>query len=307
VTTESTALGPAPGELPWPAQRPTFSFVGVTTGRSSIRTVFPPWAQAPGLGDVPPAGVDLPLHAPRVDERRIVGFLAGDPLGSGALVTTQEIDLCAACGDQFAQIDPLARLVGEVGCLAEPDGALVASAMDAVTAGLALDVITPPGSRAAAAADALVLGAGGSATAISWCPTRPERCPDRSARIVVTDPDRGRLDALRRVHEELGTGVPVETRPVEGAGDDDALLAAPAPGSLVVNATGPGKDAPGSPLTDSARFPAGAVAWDLDHRGELVFLDQARAGGAVVQDGREYVPHGGTRVIAEVFQAGICA
>ncbi len=59
--------------------------------------------------------------------------------------------------------------------------------------------------------------------------------------------------------------------------DNDAVLARLSPGALVINATGLGKDAPGSPLTDAARFPEAAVAWDLNHRGRLVFLDQARA------------------------------
>jgi shikimate 5-dehydrogenase len=305
VTADPTALDPAPGELPRPAERPTLYFIGVTTGRSSIRTVFPRWAQALGLGDVPLVGVDLPVHAPRADYRRIVEFLAADPQSAGALVTTHKLDLYAACTDLFAEIDPLARLMGEVSCLAKPEGALVASAKDPITAGLALDTIAPPGSWAAAPADAFVMGAGGSAIAISWYLTRPERGADRPARIVVTDPDRGRLAALRRVHDELGTDVPVECRPIDGAPDNDALLAGLAPGSLVVNATGLGKDAPGSPLTDAARFPAGAVSWDLNYRGELVFLDQARAAGARVHDGWEYFLHGWTRVIAEVFQVEI--
>jgi shikimate 5-dehydrogenase len=305
VTADPRALDPAPGELPRPAERPTLYFIGVTTGRSSIRTVFPRWAQALGLGDVPLVGVDLPVHAPRADYRRVVEFLAADPLSAGALVTTHKIDLYAACADLFAEIDPLARLMGEVSCLAKPDGALVASAKDPITAGLALETITPPGTWATAPADAFVMGAGGSAIAISWYLTRPERGADRPARIVVTDPDRGRLAALRRVHDELGTDVPVECRPIDSAPDNDAVLAELAPGSLVVNATGLGKDAPGSPLTGAARYPAGAVAWDLNYRGELAFLDQARAAGVRVHDGWEYFLHGWTRVVAEVFRVEI--
>lgn len=288
-------------DLPRPAERPTLYFVGVTTGRSSIRTVFPRWARVLGLGDVPLVGVDLPLHAPRADYRRVVEFLAADPQSAGALVTTHKIDLYAACADLFAEVDALARLMGEVSCLAKPHGALVASAKDPISAGLALDAITPPGTWAATPADAFVMGAGGSAIAISWYLTRPERGADRPRRVVVTDPDRDRLAALRRVHDELGTDVPVECRPVEDPSGNDVVLAGLAPGALVVNATGLGKDAPGSPLTGAARFPDGAVAWDLNYRGDLVFLDQARNAAVRVHDGWEYFLHGWTRVIAEVF------
>jgi len=246
-------------------------------------------------------GVDLPLHAPVADYRRIVEFLAADPLSAGALVTTHKIDLYEACAGLFAEVDPLARLMGEVSCLAKRDGRLVASAKDPISCGLALDTITPPGHFAGGDAEVLLLGAGGSAIAISWYLTRPERGADRPARVVVTDPDPDRLAALQQVHRDAGTDVPVECRQVAGP-TNEVALAALAPGSLVVNATGLGKDAPGSPLGADARFPAGVLAWDLNYRGDLVFLDQARAAGHVrVHDGWEYFLHGWTQVIAEVF------
>jgi len=82
-----------------------------------------------------------------------------------------------------------------------------------------------------------------------------------------------------------------------------------APGSLVVNATGLGKDAPGSPLTAAARFPERAIVWDLNYRGDLVLLDQARAQAheraLQIEDGWTYYLHGWTQVIAEVFHIDI--
>src|SRR5690606_41994251 len=45
-----------------------------------------------------------------------------------------------------------------------------------------------------------------------------------------------------------------------------ALAEAPA-GSLVVNASGLGKDRPGSPLPDDAVLPEGAFAWEFNYRG----------------------------------------
>jgi shikimate 5-dehydrogenase len=78
---------------------------------------------------------------------------------------------------------------------------------------------------------------------------------------------------------------------------------------LVINATGLGKDAPGSPLSDEAVFPERAVVWDLNYRGNLVFLDQARARETArslqIEDGWSYFIYGWTRVIAEVFHVDI--
>ena len=48
------------------------------------------------------------------------------------------------------------------------------------------------------------------------------------------------------------------------------------PGSLIVNATGLGKDMPGSPVPLPARWPQKAVFWDLNYRGDLPMLADAR-------------------------------
>jgi shikimate dehydrogenase len=77
------------------------------------------------------------------------------------------------------------------------------------------------------------------------------------------------------------------------------------PGSVIVNATGMGKDVPGSPVTDRARFPERCVVWELNYRGELDFLRQARrqerARDLTVEDGWLYFLHGWSEAIAEVF------
>jgi shikimate 5-dehydrogenase len=87
------------------------------------------------------------------------------------------------------------------------------------------------------------------------------------------------------------------------------VLASLKPGSLVINATGLGKDTPGSPLTDQAVFPEAAVVWDLNYRGNLDFLDQARreagARNLTIVNGWTYFIHGWTQVIAEVFDVKI--
>jgi shikimate 5-dehydrogenase len=95
----------------------------------------------------------------------------------------------------------------------------------------------------------------------------------------------------------------VEYHVVGGVRDSDALLASMAEGSVIINATGAGKDRPGSPLSDAAVFPEGAIAWDFNYRGDLGFLVQARRQlpAAQVHDGWRYFVFGWTQVIGEVF------
>lgn len=302
MSTESLALV----ELPRPATVPTFYFIGVTTGSSSIRVVFPRWAAELGLGNARLAGIDLPLHAPQDSYRRVVDFIANDPLSLGALVTTHKIDLYEACGGMFDEIDPLARLMGETSCLSKRSGRLICHAKDPISAGLAIEALIATGHWQKPGAEVFLMGAGGSSIAISWYLSRPERGAEPPSRIVISNRSPRRLEMIRAVHAELGTDVPLEYVLTPEPQDNDAILARLAPHSLVVNATGLGKDAPGSPLTDAARFPLSAVAWDLNYRGDLVFLDQARAAGLVqVEDGWVYFLHGWTQVIAEVFDIEI--
>jgi shikimate 5-dehydrogenase len=292
-----------------PAQRPTFYFIGVTTAQSSIMRVFPAWARHLGLGDVQMKGIDFRPHAHADAYREAVAFIKADPLSLGALVTTHKIDLYAACRDLFDEIDLHAQMMGETSCLSKHDGRFVCHAKDPVTSGLALDGLLPPQHFARTGADVFVMGAGGSAIALTWHLMQRARGKDRPARIIVSDRSAARLDEIGRIHRALDCGVPCEYVAAPHPGDNDAVLGGLSPGALVINATGLGKDAPGSPLTDVAAFPHGAIAWDLNYRGDLLFLAQARAQQArkqlQVEDGWTYFIYGWTRVIAEVFHVDV--
>jgi shikimate 5-dehydrogenase len=289
--------------------KPTFWFIGVTTAKSSIMRVFPEWARHLGLGDVEMRGMDFVPHDEPRRYREAVDFLKADPLSRGTLVTTHKLDLFAACHDLFDEIDPHARLMAETSCLSKRGGRLICHAKDPISSGLALDGFLPPGHFARAGAEVFSMGAGGSTIAITWHLAQAARGADRPSRMVVSNRSQARLDHLREIHERIGTALPIDYVLAPSPEDNDRVLAGLRPGSLVVNATGLGKDAPGSPLTDAAVFPEGGIAWELNYRGDLVFLDQARrqaqARGLQVEDGWTYFIHGWTQVIAEVFDVAI--
>jgi len=292
-----------------PAEKATFWFIGVTTGQSSIMRVFPEWARHLGLGDVDMRGIDLVPHDRPERYREVVSFLKSDPLSRGALVTTHKLDLFAAARDLFDEIDPHAALMEETSCLSKRDGRFLCHAKDPISSGLAIDGFVPKGHFARTKAEVFSMGAGGSTIALTWHLTQAARGSDRPSRILVSNRSQARLDHLAAIHRSLGHGIPVECILAPHPGDNDAVMAGLSPGALVINATGLGKDAPGSPVTDAARFPEGAIAWDLNYRGDLVFLDQARAQAPLrqlqIEDGWTYFIHGWTQVIAQVFHADI--
>jgi shikimate 5-dehydrogenase len=282
-----------------------FTFVGVTTGKSAIMRIFPAWAEHLGVVDVGISGCDLPLHAPPERYRQVVEVIRDSPVQVGGLVTTHKIDLFTACRDMFDFIDPYAELCGELSSLSKRDGLLRAHAKDPISSGRSLDEFIEPGYWAPGEAEALLFGAGGSNLAITLhlMKGRPEQ--DRPRRIVVVNRSPARLESMRAVHDRLGTDVKVDYVHNADPAENDRMLASMAPGSLVVNGTGMGKDSPGSPVTDHGTFPEGAKVWELNYRGELDFLHQATAQATgrdlFVEDGWRYFVHGWTCVLEEVF------
>jgi shikimate 5-dehydrogenase len=90
---------------------------------------------------------------------------------------------------------------------------------------------------------------------------------------------------------------------------NDEIMESMPEGTVVVNATGMGKDTPGSPVTDAGLFPRNGIAWEINYRGELDFWHQAIAQresrNLYVEDGWLYFLHGWTQVVAEVLHIEI--
>jgi shikimate 5-dehydrogenase len=254
-------------------------------------------------------GHDVPIHAPREIYRDLVERIKGSEHERGALITTHKIDLFEACRDLFDRIDENAQLCGESSCLSKREGLLWARATDPISAGRSLREFLPEDHWRKTSGEVLCLGAGGSAIAITVHLIGLASDSHGPRRIAVVNRSRPRLQSMRAIHARLNPASSIEY--IENADPrvNDELVRNLPPGSLVINATGMGKDTPGSPITDAAVFPAGGLVWELNYRGELPFLGQAlrqRASrGLQVHDGWRYFIHGWAAVIEEVFDVKI--
>lgn len=290
------------------APRLEFHFLGVSTAGSSALRMFPAWMRALNRPDVELVGVDLPLHAREQLYRRAVAEIRENPMVAGGLVTTHKIDLLNAARDLFDELDPYARLCGEVNTIAKEAGRLTGYATDPVAGGVCLDKILGTGYFGRTGGHVLCLGAGGAGTALALTLAAREDS-DRPARIMLADRLASRLAHAKKVLEKQGGATPVDYVESVGAVHNDALMAELPAGSLVINATGMGKDRPGSPISGAALFPEHGIAWELNYRGELVFLQQAReqqpARGLAVYDGWDYFVHGWATVISRVLSIDI--
>jgi shikimate 5-dehydrogenase len=281
-------------------------FIGVSTGGSLIMKVFPAWAEILGLPTNRLVGFDVVPGSPDEVYVDLVQRLRDDPDYRGALVTTHKMAVYRAASQLFDEFDDFALACKEVSSIAKRDGGkrLLGGAKDPITAGLALEQFLPADYFASTGASMVILGAGGSGTALSWY---MQDRPDRPERITVTARRQASLDQLRAIHDARGTSPDAIDYVLAPRPEDvDAILAAQPAGTVVVNATGMGKDIPGSPLSDAVVFPQDGYVWEFNYRGSLEFmhqaLAQAEARNLTVVDGWDYFIHGWSQVVAEVFE-----
>lgn len=273
----------------------------MSTAQSAAVRLFPAWAKEFGVDDVHLVGCDLPVGAEERRFRDVVDRIKRDDRAVGALITTHKIDLFEACRDLFDDVDAYAGLCEETSCLAKRGSRLVAFATDPVSSRRAFDDFH--GSQAAG--DVLCLGGGGSATAITV-----QLIEGRLAsRITVVDRSPDRLARIRAVHQRVGAGASVDYVENGDPITNDRLVGELPASSLVINATGLGKDLPGSPITGRAVFPEDGYAWDVNYRGDLSFLRQARAQSQTrhlhIEDGWRYFIHGWAVVMGHVFDINV--
>ncbi len=284
---------------------PTMYFIGVTTGQSSIMRLFPLWAEIMGLDHAQLIGVDLPLHSDPEQYKQVVAQIKYDPLSLGALITTHKIDLLHATSDILDTLDRYAQLCQEVSCISKRDGQLIGHAKDPIMSSLALQHILEPGYWSRSGGHVFCLGAGGSGTAITVNLLTQPDTGNRPRRVAIVSRNQPALDKLRTIVELLSARIEIDYILNEDPPKNDQLMAELPPGSLVINATGMGKDRPGSPITDEGVFPLHGVAWELNYRGKLDFLHQAKAQQGQrklnVHDGWQYFIIAWIDHIAEVF------
>lgn len=284
---------------------PTFYFIGVTTGKSSIMKVFPLWMKVIGREEVVMEGIDCKIHDEPEAYRQAVAQIKYDPLSLGALVTTHKIDLLTAARDMFDYLDPYAQITDEVSSISKLDGRLEGHAKDPISSGLSLDAIVGKGYFGRTGGDVLSFGAGGSAIATLLHLANKKDKSDRPRRFTFVNRSQGRLDHAKEMVRDLKTDIEIEYIQNTDPLVNDKIMEKFPPYSVIINATGMGKDTPGSPITWEGKFPQHSIAWEFNYRGELDFMHQALAQvesrQVFVEDGWLYFVHGWTQVVAQVL------
>jgi shikimate dehydrogenase len=263
------------------------TFVGVSTSGSSVPRVMPGWSSALGV-DIELDCLDLPIDVDASAYRGLLDRVRADADALGIIVTTHKALLWGACADQFDAVRPASLAVHEVSAIARRDGQLIADASDVLGVGRAVERLLDDDRWRAGERQALILGAGGAGVSLAY--NLADRMPELGARrVVLTDADPGRLVLVREITRGWRHVAAVEVLAATGDINDRLVRESP-PGTLVVNATGMGKDRPGSPI--SVDLPRRSIFWEFNYRGPRPLLQRARAQAAThdiaVADGRDY-------------------
>ncbi|MBS4221742.1 shikimate dehydrogenase [Lederbergia citrea] len=290
------------------ATKPTFYFIGVTTQQSSIMKLFPLWAEELGI-DATIKGIDIEIHADKEVYQKVTKFLKEDELSLGALVTTHKIDIYEAASDYFDYLDSYAESFRELSCISKKNGQFRGFAKDPITSGLSLEAFIPKSYWMDQQGEVFIMGAGGSAIAIAAYLLNPEKGDNIPSKVYVSNRSQPRLDSMKDIINTINPNANIEYILAPKPEDNDEILSKLKEYSLIVNATGLGKDRPGSPLSNNCQFPLNSLVWELNYRGSLLFMDQANEQrnekNLHVEDGWIYFIHGWSQVIAEVFQINL--
>ena len=284
---------------------PTFYFIGVTTTRSSIMKLFPLWMEELKCPEIKIEGIDLEIHDNDEAYRKVVAQIKYDDNSIGALVTTHKMDLYNASKDMFEYFDPYAELLEEISCISKKDGALEGHAKDPISSGLSFDSIIDENYFKKTGSEILIFGAGGSSIATILNLINKNNSTDRPKKIIAVNRSKPRLEHLKNIILKTKTDISFDYFQNDEPSYNDDLMSSLPDYSVVINATGMGKDTPGSPITDKGLFPKNGIAWEFNYRGELDFLHQAKkqekTRNVKVEDGWIYFIHGWTQVVFQVL------
>ena len=280
---------------------PTMLFVGVSTSKSFVQRVFPEWTRIIGH-KARLQGIDLEINSGKTAYQQLADTVKANKKILGALVTSHKANLFEHAAEVFEEIGPNALALREICAIYKIAGKLACEATDPLAVQQVLNRLTPQGYWHKTAANALILGAGGAGVALAY--SLLSKGEDSPSRILITEVNPARVDSARAILSPFDSNRRLQVIQVDGS-FADGLLACQPEGSLIVNATGMGKDRPGSPISAEVQFPRNSIAWEFNYRGDLQFIQIARSQvkqrGVIIEDGWFYFVCGWAYVMSKVF------
>jgi shikimate dehydrogenase len=277
-------------------------FVGVSTAGSAALAAFPAWARSLCV-EADLLGVDLAKDSTGDTYRQLVTDFRHSREVIGAVITGHKARLFETVREQLDAVDDAARGCREISVLYRNGDCVCGTAVEVRSSRAVLSEIAPERHWATTHGELLMLGAGGTAASLISALFHGRGAGSGVPSAVhLIDLVRPRAELLAECLTRVSSGTATRIYSVERA---SLVLSRLPSGSLVVNATGVGKDIAGSPVPLPARWPREGIFWELNYRGELPLLRdairQARARGLAVHDGWKLFVAGWSEALAAIL------
>lgn len=278
---------------------PNFYFLGVTTSQSSVHTYFSRWCKIL-QADAQLVCCDIIVGATSAVYERFVDQLLFRENVVGSLVTTHKAALYEFCANRFSNLTEDSRNLEEIGVAFKERGGWSADAPDVRSTKFVLARLLSSQQWLNGSRQVVIFGSGGAGLALAMALSKLANPPTK---VVLTEANRNRLSTVAKI---LGKSNALSMIELEYSEKNQQLLDRSPQGSLLVNASGLGKDLPGSPVESFEGAPKDAIVWDFNYRGDLQFLDQARSidlsKSPLIEDGWNYFISGWAHTMCRVFK-----
>lgn len=282
-------------------------FIGVTTKKSIVNHIFPEWIKMLG-SDLLLECIDIPMNSAEEDYGFYANKIKTDASILGALVTTHKSSLYKSAKDFFDELAESSVKFGEIGCVYKRNTRMIGEATDVLTIKHAFENIclAHQGSPNTSS-DICILGCGGAGVALAYVLLSNQS--QFTGEVIMTDAKTERVKDAKNSLQQYDTKNRLIIQVVEDMSKNDAVVESLRESSFVVNATGMGKDIPGSPIFTKTLFPKGGCVWEYNYRGELGFyrlaMSQKEGQQLSVFDGFDYFLYGWSTVISRVLNITI--
>lgn len=279
-------------------------FVGVSTEKSIINAIFPKWMEILGC-NVQLQGVNIPINASPHIYRECAKKISDSENVLGALVTSHKVAIYKYANDIFDVITDSAREFREVGAIYKTEAGMNGEATDIISVHNAFDNIFKKVNITDS--DICILGCGGAGLALGYIILKYYN--NSFKKIIMTDTNVDRLEVVKQVLSVYDADNKLSFIPINRIDDNDDVINKLNKESYIVNATGVGKDLPGSPISCDIQIPFGSCLWEYNYRGDLMFMNiaqkQSKEKKLTLYNGFEYFIYGWTTVISRVLNIDI--
>jgi len=247
--------------------KPSMFFIGVTTHNSFINKVFEHWLAILNK-NIELIGVNLELNCDPKEYQLVLDRIERNPFVLGALVTTHKVRIFNHCKEYFNNLPKTCHDFKEIGCIYKEGPNLQGEVTDLYSVKDALKALLENKVNDFKS-DIYLLGCGGAGLALAYVILSNE-IPNYK-RLIISETDPNRCLEIEAILEKYNQSKKLQIINTHKQ-SSESIVSGLEEGSLIVNATGLGKDKKGSPIQENTKYPSSSILWDFNYRGELEFL-----------------------------------